>query len=89
MKTKQQYYTENRYYVAHSIALVILIACAIHLGQNGFSWGWLGVTLIPIAVFVASYFSLNVAYARYVQQEIDKTNWASTRTDMINTEEDD
>mgnify|MGYP003527097532 CR=1 FL=1 len=89
MKTKQQYYTENRYYVAHTIALVILIACAIHLGQHGFSWAWFVATLIPIAIFAVSWFSLAAAYQRYMEQEIQKTNWASTRTDMINTEEDD
>lgn len=99
MKTKQQYYTENRYYVAHTIALVILIACAIHLAQNGFSWAWFVITLIPIAIFVVSWFSLAAAYQRYMEQEIEKRDWTkerlaikfgeSTRTDMINTEEDD
>jgi len=89
MKTKWEYYKENRYYV-HNIVIVIILGFL--LGgwyKHGFSWAALFGILICVLAIVATIFRLGVAYRRYVDQEIDKTNWASTRTDMINTEEDD
>jgi len=89
MKTKWEYYKENRYYV-HNI--VVIIIAGFFFGswyKNGFSWAAIVGILICFGSLVATYFKVTASYHKWVEQEIDKTNWASTRTDMINTEEDD
>ena len=116
MLTKQRYYTKNRYFAAHGIALVMLIAAGIYAGTNGIDLPILIFSAIPLSVFIASSILFPRAYKRYVEQELakqrgaesldrlfhrnstpidilnaeeDEIGYISTRTDMLNTEEDD
>jgi len=100
MKTKGEYYKENRYYVHNTVALVIGIAFSIHIATKGFSLAAIIGLLICFGSLVVTYFLLTKAYKRYVKQEQAKewakttatamyTRYQETRTDMINTEEDD
>ena len=78
----------------------MLIAAGIYAGTNGIDLPILIFSAIPLSVFIASSILFPRAYKRYVKQEQAK-EWAKTtatamysryqetRTDMLNTEEDD
>ena len=99
MKTKWEYYKENRYYV-HNI--VVIIIAGFFFGswyKNGFTFATLIGCLLTVGSLVVTFFQVTTAYRKYVEQEIEKRDWTKegvaikfgepTRTDMINQEEDD
>lgn len=89
MKTKWEYYKENRYYV-HNIVIVII--AGFFFGswyKNGLNAATLLGIFLCVGAIVVTIFQVNASYRRYADQEREKTNWTQTRTDMINTEEDD